>query len=79
MLTTAKGRLRPDSRKVKILLIEKGLRAADLARAWRVSEAAVSRAINGKRPCSLLLGKLAGLLGVALKDILVTGERKRAA
>ena len=52
------------------MMIERGLRNIDLARKWRVTDAAVAQVINGKRPNSLLLGKLAKALKVPLTELL---------
>ena len=55
-------------------MIERGFRPVDLARKFGVSRAAISYAIGGKRPTSLLLGKLAKVLGVRLEEILFDGS-----
>lgn len=60
-----------NTKKIRILMIERGIRPVDLATKWGVSDAAVSLVINGKRPSSLLLGKLAKELRVRLQDIVI--------
>mgnify|MGYP001594793045 FL=1 len=75
------ARLSVNTRKIRIAMIELGLRDVDLARKWGVTGAAVTQVINGKRPTSLLLGKLAKALGVRLEEILENGAngKRRAA
>lgn len=65
--------IRVNTKKIRILMIERGLRAVDLAERWGVTGAAVTQVIGGKRPTSLLLGKLAKALGVRLEEILLNG------
>lgn len=71
-------RLAVNTRKIRIRMIELGLRDVDLARRWSVTGAAVTQVINGKRPTSLLLGKLAKALGVRLEEILANGSNGKA-
>lgn len=67
-----------NTRKIRIRMIELGLRDVDLARRWGVTGAAVTQVINGKRPTSLLLGKLAKALSVRLEEILMNGTNGKA-
>ena len=72
-------RLKVNTKKIRILMIERGLRPINLADKWDVTSQAVSQVINGKRPGSLLLGKLAKELGVRLEKLYLNGEKDGAA
>lgn len=70
--------IRVNSRKIRILLIERDMRPADLARKLGVSRAAISRVLTGQRPNSILPGRIAKALGVRLEEILVNGTNGKA-
>lgn len=67
----AQGPWHIDTQKVLILLIKKRIKQVALARQWGVSRGAVSDLVLGKAPYSPLLFKLAEVLSVPLRQLLL--------
>ena len=63
------ARKHPANKKAQILLIEKGLTMAEIARKLGVTRATVSRTLHGVRKTKKLRERIAKLLGVHLMDI----------
>ena len=58
--------------KLKLLIAEKGFSIRSIARAARVSEAALNLWVNhGKSPRLDTLGRVAGVLGVPIQTLIV--------
>lgn len=63
--------------KVKILLLERDLTQADIARACGISPTAVSLILFGQRPGYRYQRRIAQILGVKMSDLFASTKRRK--